>query len=57
MITKKAAGKKPGKLKVRKDAIKNLDAKGKAGTVKGGAMKLRVTPGTQACCPTTMVHG
>ena len=60
MVTKKASGKKPGKLKVRKDTIKHLDVKVKAGTVKGGAMKLRVPPGvppaTQACCPFTMGH-
>ena len=41
MVTKKAAGKKPGKLKLKKETLKDLDSKG---NVKGGFAVL-VRPG------------
>ena len=43
MVTKKApAGKK---LKLKKDTIKDLDAKGRAGRVKGGTAVVRIGVG------------
>jgi hypothetical protein len=39
MVTKKAPGRKI-KLKLKKDTIRDLDAKGKAAGVKGGQKKI-----------------
>jgi hypothetical protein len=58
MVTKKAAGKKTGKLKLKKETLKDLNVKGKAGNVKGGNMVTGVTgvcpvPARTHACPIT----
>lgn len=59
MVTKKAAGKKTGKLKLKKETIKDLDVKGTTGNVKGGNRMITfscVCPiGVPGAFPTTAV--
>jgi hypothetical protein len=51
MVTKKTAGKKTGRLTLKKETFRDLDVKGKKGNVKGGQKT-----GGGGCCPTTMNH-
>ena len=55
MVTKKAPGKRPSvsKLKFKKETIKDLNVKGKAGNVKGGNKMMTVTCRPTCACPQT----
>ena len=55
MVTRKAAGKKSGsKLKLKKETIHDLDAKGNGAGVKGGTAVVRTGVGPGVGAPTAI---